>query len=128
MKKLMAVAVLSAGLLFESQAFAGLSSTFPVYVGTNYAEGALRSARSSANGVEYIGCTISPAQSSNYVYCQATDAAGHIFYCINSSAPDVWAATIASMNSASLLYFFGDVNHHCTGIYVEPYSLYMSGQ
>ena len=125
MKNLMAVAVLSAGLLLESQAFAGLSSNVPVYVGTTYAEGALRSARSSANNVEFIGCTISPAQSSSYVYCQATNAAGQSYYCINSSAPDVWAATIAAMNSASLLYFYGDASHHCTGIFVEPYSLYM---
>jgi hypothetical protein len=125
MKKLIAVAVLSAALLLESQAFAGLSSILPVQVGSNYAEGSLRSARSSANNVEFIGCTLSPAQSSNYVFCQATNAAGQSYYCINSSAPDVWAATLASMNSADLLYFYGDASHHCTGIYVEPYSFYM---
>jgi hypothetical protein len=125
MNKLMAVAVLSAGLLLQSQAFAGLSITFPVQVGTNYAEGAIRSARSSANNVEFIGCTLSPGQSSNYVYCQATNAAGQSYYCINSSAPDVWAATLASMNSADLLYFYGDASHHCMGIFVEPYSFNM---
>jgi len=125
MKKLMAVAVLSAGLLLESQAFAGLSSTLTVQVGSNYAAGALRSARASADTVEFIGCTLSPYQSSNYVYCQATNSAGQSYYCINSSAPDVWAATLASMNSASYLYFYGDASHHCTGIYIEPYSFNM---
>ena len=125
MNKLMATIAVSAGLLLQSQVFAGSSSTFPVQVGSNYAEGSMRSARSSANSVEYIGCTLAPYPGQNYVYCQATNAAGQYYYCVNGSAPDVWASTLASMNTQSLLYFYGDSSHHCTGVFVEPYSFYM---
>ena len=125
MNKLMTTLAVSAGLLIQAQAFAGATSYFPVQVGSNYAEGSMRSARVSPDSVEYIGCTLSPYPNANYVYCQATNASGQNYYCIHASAPDVWASTLASMNTQSLLYFYGDSSHHCTGIYVEPYSLYM---
>jgi hypothetical protein len=125
MKRLVCVAALSAGLLLQSQAFAGVSNNGPVNVGPTYGDGSLRTARYSADSVQYIGCTISPYQGSNYVYCQATNAAGQNYYCINSSAPDVWATTLASLNSASFLYFYGDTSHHCLGVYVDSYSFWM---
>jgi hypothetical protein len=125
MNKLLATVALSAGVLFQSQAFAGYSSYFPVLVGSNYAEGSLRSARSSSDGSQYIGCTVGPYAGSNYVYCQGTNSAGQSYYCVNATAPDVWASTLASLNTQSLLYFYGDSNHHCLGIYVEPYSYYL---
>ena len=126
MNKLTLLSLLSAALLLQSQAFAGAQQPAAVSVGSTYADGALQRARFNSGTTEAIGCLAAPSTGSqNYISCSATDASGQSYYCYSNTAPQSWVDSIAGLNAASFLYFYGDTTHHCLGIYSYQFSFYL---
>jgi hypothetical protein len=120
MKTFAIIAAAAGALLLQSAAFAGYDFHATTYVGSTYAEGALRDARNSSNNVEYIGCYIynNLAAGGDYFGCSASDAHGNTYYCYASNVSQLEAA----LNDASWVYFYGDSSHHCQGVETTNFS------
>jgi hypothetical protein len=123
MKSFAIIAAATGGLLLQSAAFAGYDFQSVTTVGSTYAYGALKDARTSSNKNEYIGCYVVNDLSSNtnYIGCSAADAKGNTYYCYANNAPQLEAG----LNDASYLYFYGDSSHHCLSIETLNYSYNM---
>lgn len=123
MKKLITVAAVTAGLLFQAAAFAGANSNNTVSVGSISGSGGFRDARSNSGSTESISCylgtyvsVIGNTSSINYISCSATSASGANYYCYAYSPPETWVQMVAALNESSWLYFYGDSSHRCQGI------------
>jgi hypothetical protein len=104
-------------LFGSATAFAGMKSDFQVYASTvaGFAEGSLGSARNSADGTQYIGCTMYAYSGSPLsAYCYAINAAGLYVTCTTSTPLLVNAAR--ALRSDGFLYFRWDSNGGCTAI------------
>jgi hypothetical protein len=120
MNRLKLIVGLSASLLLQAQAFAGSSANNTVTAGSTYGYGALRAARLSADSTQEIACVVEgPNTGSQYIECDATDAAGHYGWCYASAPPQAWINMLSALNESSWLEFVGDSDHHCTYIVVS---------
>jgi hypothetical protein len=119
MKAVVAVAVLAG-----SGAFAGERLILPVVVDTvgRKAEGAIGSARNSADTVQYLGCSVSATTVGTSIQCVARNAAGTQVQC-NSSSPNLITAAL-SIQTDDYLRFDWDATGTCTAITLHKYSFY----
>lgn len=114
--------LLGAGVLglFSAAAFAGLTASFPVQItlnpdGSGIALGDMLAARTSANGVELIGCGYRSFKTGlDYGWCQAIDANDNYVACF------AWKAnlhqTIKGIAPNSYIRFEFDEKGECTRI------------
>ena len=115
-----AVATVLAGPL----ALAGERLVLPVVINTvtRRAEGAIGSARNSADVVQYIGCSISATTVGTSINCVARNAAGTQVSCASTSPNLVTAAL--SIQTDDFLRFDYDTVGQCTAITLHKYSFY----
>jgi hypothetical protein len=115
--------------LLSSPSHAGQTSNQPnVYVGlfgsSSYFYGAIGVARSSADGLQYIGCGIYGTTSGKTVYCSARDAAGNVGSC--SSMSQTMLDAVSTMTENSILDVgFGQYDGVCSHISVIDESTYL---
>lgn len=108
--------------LLASTTWAGQKKAEPVIINTNsrYAQGSLASARSSADVVQSIGCTI---RESGVVTCSARNGANTA--ALNCTANDPgYRAAVQSLNGDSRIYFSADAAGSCTSLIVENSSVW----
>src|ERR1043165_3759838 len=104
-------------------AHAGFKAGFGVTVDqvNGYANGALGTARNSADSNEYLDCYATygtgPA-----AYCAARDAAGYVVGCFTSDPNKV--AALSSITSNSYISFSFDSSGTCTELAIENTSYY----
>jgi hypothetical protein len=105
------------GAAWSRGADAGSKLSFPVAFGSNYAYGAIGSARASTDSVQYIGCSSYGTSGA----CVAQDATGSNWkMCAWSSAAA--AAAVHSIGPHSYIVFYWDTSGNCTNVYVSNYS------
>jgi hypothetical protein len=107
-------------VLAPRSAEAGVVASLPVTIFATSAQGSLRDARSSANTVEGIGCTVTKGTSTSGS-CQAADAAGTTRACsISSTHPnrDALLGQIQSISDSAAIAFGWDSSGACTTIMV----------
>lgn len=125
MRKGFLTAMFAVGLAVTSaSALAGFKTNANVTVDTSnrFASGALGSARSSGDSVQYIGCSVTDAVGQAYVTCTARNSAGTVASC---SSTDYGKVTVASaINSDSFVFFRYDTSGVCTYLSVSTYSHY----
>ena len=117
----LAIGLALAATLAVQAANAGYHYSTPITVGTGGAYGAVRSARTSSDSKQFIGCAAFGAvnSTSTYVACSAEDSAGHSLYCATYNPSFyVWEAAM-SVNEASMIIFNVDSSYNCTYIYVS---------
>ena len=128
MKKRSILAAAAAGLVLQSAAFAGLNSSFPVVVGSDYAYGGLTDARNSSDNKQYIGCynglgfSSSGSETSDYVSCWGQSSSGAYYYCYVQYPSLQLVSLVSGLNHASYLYIYGDSAHHCLSVTIENIS------
>jgi hypothetical protein len=118
MKKL-ELLVLSGIVAMSSPSFAGLKLDDPVVVNLEIREayGSIGSARNSADGVQYIGCSMEADSSTDPIAaCFAEDATRTTVLC-TSSSPRIVAA-VQAITSLSFLDFQWDSDGTCTFVYL----------
>lgn len=78
------------------------------------AEGSMGSARASADGSQYLACTVHGKANDVYMSCSARDAAG-LFRSCTSTAPHLITAAkaVRSHSSSSMIVFTWDANYAC---------------
>jgi hypothetical protein len=128
MKKLLAGVVLAGTLALQSVAFAGASFPVPVTIGTNIAYGALKTARTSANASEHIGCavygTTYAGNAPTYVSCSAASASGQYFSCSTYGPAAQMVQAALAISAGSYVIIQSDASYNCVYIYVNNNSGY----
>jgi len=104
-------------------AHAGIKSNLGVTADpvSRYGNGAVGSARASADASQYISCYATYASSPG-AFCVARDAAGTTVSCFTSDPNKV--AIVSAMTSYSYVYFSFDATGTCTQILVSNSSYY----
>lgn len=118
-----AIGVGLAAALASAVAFAGFRVNWEVGVDTvsRNAWGSLGSARNSADGVQYIGCSVAVfTYGTPSVYCSARNAAGTSVACASTDAAIV--AQAQSIKGDSYLFFVWDEAGYCNYLYVDNVS------
>jgi hypothetical protein len=92
---------------------------FPNY---SRANGAVGSARASADGDQFIGCALQADEATIHVSCSARSAPGKRFWCTSYAASIIQAA--ASIGPSSYLHIVADAGGKCTGLWVNNSSEY----
>jgi hypothetical protein len=104
-------------------AWAGTKGVYSVYVSTTgkYAEGAIGSARNSADAYQQLGCGLTAYSAGTPSgYCYARDASGVSAMC-NTSDPGL-VAQIQSVSTDGYLRFNWDASGYCTSIFHSKFS------
>jgi hypothetical protein len=128
MKTSLRAALILAGLLTVSRAFAGGTTVWPVNIDSarHLAQGAVPSAVRSWDVNQTIECqtytTVSGASASYWSYCYAYDPVGNFASCYSGS--EAIAATIRGINSDSGVIFVWDASGTCTQLSVVQGSAY----
>jgi hypothetical protein len=117
-------AVVAVTVLAGAGAFAGERLILPVVIDTvnRKAEGAIGSARNSADTVQYLGCSVSATTTGTSIQCVARNAAGTQVQC-NTSSPNLINAAL-SIQTDNYLRFDWDATGACTAITLHKYSFY----
>lgn len=105
-------------------ALAGLTANQTVTVNpiTRVAQGALGSARNSADNIQFIGCTVTDAAGVAFVTCSARGPGGNFATCTSNDPGKVAAAS--SINSDSFVLFRYNAQGACTFLSVSTFSQY----
>jgi hypothetical protein len=125
MNKFATAVVLTAGLAMQATALAGTASVYPVSVSQYGANGAVKSARQSANGNEFIGCAVfgnTSSTATTYVACSARDASGRTFYCSKYNAAYQLVQAALAVSESSSIIINANASYECTYIYVMNHS------
>lgn len=125
MRKGFLTALFSIGLAAASAtALAGLKINTVVTVNTisRFASGALASARSSADVVQFIGCSVTDSAGAAFVTCSARSSTGAFAACTSTDVGKVSAAS--SISSDSFVSFRYDATGACTFLSVSTFSYY----
>jgi hypothetical protein len=84
-----------------------------------FARGDLGDARNSADAVQYIGCSVSPA----YALCYAVNSAGVLHSC-STTDPDMLAAIRSIHGDSHMVFRWDSVSGLCTSFLVYNDSRY----
>ncbi|WP_164018208.1 hypothetical protein [Pyxidicoccus trucidator] len=123
MKQWMAAAAVGV-VLAGPVALAGDRIVLPVVINTvaRKAEGAIGSARNSADVLQYIGCSISATTVGTSINCVARNSAGTQVSC-SSTSPNLVTAAL-SIQTDDFLRFDYDAAGQCTAVTLHKYSFY----
>lgn len=130
MRKMKAVLGVVAVGLVGASAWAGSKSTnWAVTIDTaaKTAHGSVGAARSSADTLQYIGCSVYAYEDGfTYAGCSAKNAAGTFVNC-SSSVPAI-VETVRNMPSDGFVQFYWNTNGDCTYVSLGNYSYYAPKQ
>lgn len=123
-RTVLAAAAVLASLSIATLASAGYATTSEVTISGVSAWGAMGDARSSADSVQYIGCTLYAYPTSESGSCLARNASGTYLGCTASS--DAQRDIIKSIKGqGTRVYFADDGSGYCSTIQVIESSSYV---
>ena len=127
------IVLVGALTLSSAAAMAGLVQSVPVTVtlnadGSGSANGAMTTARFSANDVEYIGCGVRKFDDGaggviSYGFCQASDEKGNVGFCSTENAALLEA--VQSISAYSFITFAWNKDGTCRLIGNSTQSFYI---
>jgi hypothetical protein len=123
LRKLIGTAVV--GLVLWSNgisAWAGVASRHEVYINTvdRSAEGTMWGARSSSDGVQFIGCSL---HAGRRVDCSAKDKNGNTAYCYSEDWRHV--AAVKGIIDTSYVFFSGNPYGQCSVLRIDNSSRWL---
>jgi hypothetical protein len=123
--KIVAATVFSAGLLLGNIAWAGYVYHPQVLVFANSsAQGSMHGARSSADTIQYIGCTLNGGPNNANVACTARNSTGTFIVCTSTNAYHREAVT--AMTAYSWVSFsINSTTGECRNVIVRNDSAYL---